>query len=463
MPRTVKKISVKLLVWAFKGLIGLKKCLTLLLFLVRKPLFWLYRGVLHPLLTLGYQLYRLLKKKLDAVYVPVKNKAVGLLANKYAIHVVVIVLTFLVTATNISASGAAPQVNDVAPKSVLATITDPSQDMVVVEETQATGGAVNEPSSLAAQAVTAQDSSGSDDGTDEVYDDSADAAMLSPIGNAVRVQPQSNGSNAPTTRTHVEQYVVQNGDTIGTIAQKFGLSVATVLNANKLTSRSVIRPGDKFRILPVDGIMYTTHRGDTLSKIANLYHTDVDKIVSANSLADNSSLTSGMELVLPGARPLPPPPPAVRPAPANIASNLRDIINPQPPADRVGTSQFLWPTAVHRITQYFHQYFHGRIHTGVDIAGPRGTSIYAADDGVVIASGWNTGGYGNMIIIDHGGGLYTRYGHASKLLVTAGQTVQRGDVIALMGSTGRSTGPHLHFEVMTGEIHHRVNPLDYIR
>jgi murein DD-endopeptidase MepM/ murein hydrolase activator NlpD len=82
---------------------------------------------------------------------------------------------------------------------------------------------------------------------------------------------------------------------------------------------------------------------------------------------------------------------------------------------------------------------------------------------VVAVSGWNSGGYGNMIIIDHGGGLFTRYGHASKLLVKAGDTVKKGDVIMLVGSTGHSTGPHLHFEVMTGDPHHRVNPLEYVR
>lgn len=123
----------------------------------------------------------------------------------------------------------------------------------------------------------------------------------------------------------------------------------------------------------------------------------------------------------------------------------------------------IWPTAARRITQYFGHYRGGSRHTGVDIAGPIGTAIYAADDGVVALSGWNSGGYGNMVLIDHGGGIYTRYGHASKLLVRAGDAVKRGDVIALIGSTGHSTGPHLHFEVMTGNPHNRKNPLEYVR
>ena len=99
------------------------------------------------------------------------------------------------------------------------------------------------------------------------------------------------------------------------------------------------------------------------------------------------------------------------------------------------------------------------MHAGVDIPGPMGTPVYATADGIVERAGW-TGGYGNLVELEHGKGLETRYGHLSKIMVAQGQRVKRGDVIALMGSTGRSTGSHLHYEVrMDGRA---VNPVPYL-
>jgi murein DD-endopeptidase MepM/ murein hydrolase activator NlpD len=117
----------------------------------------------------------------------------------------------------------------------------------------------------------------------------------------------------------------------------------------------------------------------------------------------------------------------------------------------------IWPTPGRRITQYY-----SWSHQGLDIGDKIGTPLYAADDGVVIIAqgGWN-GGYGNTILLDHGGGKRTRYGHASKLFVKVGDEVKKGETIAAMGSTGRSTGPHLHFEVLVNGT--RYNPLNYIK
>ena len=116
----------------------------------------------------------------------------------------------------------------------------------------------------------------------------------------------------------------------------------------------------------------------------------------------------------------------------------------------------LWPATVRRITQYFNWR-----HRGIDIAGPTGTLIYAALDGMVEISGWNSGGYGYQIVLRHSNGMKTRYAHSSKLFVSVGQKVTKGEVIALMGSTGRSTGSHLHFEVVVGGV--RVNPFLYVK
>jgi murein DD-endopeptidase MepM/ murein hydrolase activator NlpD len=128
------------------------------------------------------------------------------------------------------------------------------------------------------------------------------------------------------------------------------------------------------------------------------------------------------------------------------------------PADldpkKLPTAKLLWPTSGHVITQYY-----GWKHTGVDIDGDYSSPLYAAADGTVQKAGWNSGGYGLMILIDHPNGMTTRYGHASKLFVKAGDSVKKGQVIAMMGTTGRSTGTHLHFEVYVNGK--RTNPLAY--
>ena len=129
-----------------------------------------------------------------------------------------------------------------------------------------------------------------------------------------------------------------------------------------------------------------------------------------------------------------------------------------------GTFTFPLPANVYRITSYYGNRkdpFTGKTayHSGYDFACAKGTKIYAADSGTVVIAKWN-GGYGNCVTINHGGGIMTLYGHCSELLVTAGQKVSRGDVIAKVGSTGRSTGNHLHFEVRkNGSV---IDPSPYI-
>ena len=254
-------------------------------------------------------------------------------------------------------------------------------------------------------------------------------------------------TSAPGTaaRTTVEYYTVEAGDTISGIAERFGLSVNTLLWENRLSSRSIIRIGQKLTILPTDGITYRIGRNDTVAKIAQRYGVSADNILAYNKIS-STSLTIGQTIVIPGGRPPAPPAAAVaRTAPVSPIT-----------APGSSSTRLLWPTDARRITQYY-TWRHG----GVDIAGPSGTTIYAAEEGIIEVAGWNRGGYGYYIIIDHGGGLKTLYAHNSKLQVAAGDRVERGQRIANVGSTGRSTGPHLHFEVrLRGG---RTNPLNYIR
>lgn len=254
-------------------------------------------------------------------------------------------------------------------------------------------------------------------------------------------------------RSETIYYAVQNGDTVSTIARRFGLTVNTILWANNLSAFSLIRPGDSLAILPTSGIMYTVKSGDTASKIAAKYGIEADKILSFNNIG--AGLKAGQKLILPGARKITEQSAASRPSTQSGLSVISNLI--KTPAVKAGTGKMAWPTVGYRITQYF-----SWRHNGIDIGNKIGTPIYAADAGVVeISQGGYNGGYGNTIVINHGNGVKTRYGHASKLFVKVGDVVDKGENIAAMGSTGRSTGSHLHFEVLINKV--RYNPLNYIK
>lgn len=257
-----------------------------------------------------------------------------------------------------------------------------------------------------------------------------------------------------SARTEVVYYDVQVGDVIGAIAERYGVSVVSILWANNLSARSYIRPGDKLKIPPVSGVLHIVKKGDTIGKIARAYQAKEADIIAFNKLQPGGTdIVLGEEIIVPGGvkpTPLAPPPVFRSNAIANIAAPPGSVEAP-------AGSGYLWPAGVRRITQYF-----GWRHTGLDIGGKIGTAIYASRAGVVRTSicGWN-GGYGCYIVIDHGGGISTAYGHASQLYVSVGQSISQGQTIAAMGSTGRSTGSHLHFEVRVNGV--RRNPLQYVR
>lgn len=256
-------------------------------------------------------------------------------------------------------------------------------------------------------------------------------------------------------RQAIVHYLVQNGDTVSSIARRFGLSVNTILWSNNLSAYSLIRPGDELIILPYNGITYTVKSGDTISKISARYEIDGEKITAANGIGD--SLKIGQQLIIPGGKKITERVAASTPRNTYTSglSAIKNLI--KSPTVKSTGAKMAWPTSGNRLTQYF-----SWRHNGVDIANKVGTPIYAAEAGIVeiAAGGWN-GGYGNTILINHGGGKKTRYGHLSKLFVGVGDEVERGENIGTMGSTGRSTGSHLHFEVIINKT--RYNPLNYIK
>ena len=265
-------------------------------------------------------------------------------------------------------------------------------------------------------------------------------------------------SQTTTQRTETIDYVVQLGDTVSSIASRFGISINTVLWANNLGNYSLIRPGDSLKILPFSGLLYNVKSGDTLSKIATNYKIEIEDIALYNNLETTSALKIGQQLILPGAtRIVAAPvrkPASVSPSYTGV-SVIKDLV--KAPSVQASGEDMLWPTPGKRISQYF-----SWAHNGLDIADKVGTAIYAAEAGTVELSltGWN-GGYGNTIVINHGNGKKTRYGHFSVLYVKKGDSVEKGEAIGEMGSTGRSTGSHLHFEVIINGA--RYNPLNYIK
>jgi len=289
----------------------------------------------------------------------------------------------------------------------------------------------------------------SDDVLSLAFNDACDT-ILKPLFTGAST---TSGDTDVPQRREIIYYAVENGDTVSTIARRFGLSINTVLWANNLSAFSLIRPGDSLTILPTSGLLYTVKSGDTISKIAAKYGIDGEKILSVNNIG--GGLKAGATIILPGAKKISAPAAVARTTTQSGLSVIRDLI--KAPAVKAGAGKMIWPTVGYRITQYF-----SWRHTGVDIANKIGTPIYAADAGIVeIAQGGYNGGYGNTIVINHGGGRKTRYGHASKLFVKVGDEVEKGENIAAMGSTGRSTGPHLHFEVLINGT--RYNPLNYIK
>lgn len=286
------------------------------------------------------------------------------------------------------------------------------------------------------------------------YSTTINGAVVKP--NYTAIQPAVSGtqpSNQTQIRDSVIEYEIKSGDVIGKIAQQYGVSVQTILSANNMNTRSIIRPGNILKIPPGDGVMYVVAKGDTISKIAKLYGVSGDEILKFNNL-NQKTLQVGKQILIPGAKKLPT---KVVVKKSVVGPTKVGPVSKTPSQAPVSTAGYIWPSGARIITQYY-----GLRHTGIDIAGATGLPNYAARDGVVVKSqcGYN-GGYGCYIILDHGNGVQTLYGHNSQLLVSPGEYVTQGQVIALLGSTGRSTGPHIHFEVRVNG--HRANPLQFIR
>lgn len=281
-------------------------------------------------------------------------------------------------------------------------------------------------------------------------------------------------TDAPSRgRTEVMIYVVKSGDTLFGIAEMFSLRPETILWANQLTladNPHSLRPGQELNILPVDGAYHRWSAGDGLNSVARFFQVEPEAIVSfpANGLDpstigdfSNPNIEAGKWLVIPNGRrefvswsapiiPLDNP---------GVAKVLGPGACESVSVGLAGAGVFVWPADNHSLSGF--DYSPEANHPAIDIDGEEGQPVYAADSGVVVYSGWNNWGYGNMVVINHGNGWQTLYAHLSAFYVACGQSVFQGNTIGAIGSTGNSTGSHLHFEMMYNGA--KVNPHEYVR
>ncbi|MBU1045583.1 M23 family metallopeptidase [Patescibacteria group bacterium] len=237
------------------------------------------------------------------------------------------------------------------------------------------------------------------------------------------------GSGTSHNETGVEEYVIQKGDTISSVAQQFDISAETILWANNLTAKSTLIVGKTLIILPVTGAMYIVQNGDTISEIARDYKASQDGIIAFNNLPENGTVVVGDILIIPG---------GVKPALIKTYSA---------PTTAIPNSYFIVPVpSPWRITRGLHSY------NAIDFStGECGSPIFAAAQGEIQRTGWDKQA-GNYVRILHPNGVVTFYGHMSKIAVSAGQKVSQGQIIGYIGYSGHTipAGPggcHLHFEV----------------
>ncbi len=259
-----------------------------------------------------------------------------------------------------------------------------------------------------------------------------------------QVEPHTTVPQRP--RLEVITYTVQLGDTVQAIAARFGLDPTTIMWSNPAIEDApdLLRIGQEVVILPIDGVYHTVREGDTLESIAEKYKVTVEAITSCeyNHLEPpDYPIEPGMKLIVPGGE---------KPWVPRVVTSYTGPI----PEGARGTGLFQWPV-LGTITQ---GYWYG--HRALDLGVPVGTAVRAADGGFVSFAGWTDIGYGYLVVVDHANGFATYYAHLSNFYVTAGQAVERGQVIAASGNTGWSTGPHLHFEIRYNGV--PQNPRAYL-
>lgn len=230
-----------------------------------------------------------------------------------------------------------------------------------------------------------------------------------------------------TNSGQISTYIVRDGDTLSEIAKMFGVSVNTIAWANDIKG-SRIKPGQTLVILPISGVKHSVVKGDTLQTIAKKYKADLGELLAYNGFTSNTKVAVGDTVIVPD---------------GEISSASAPTLTYSSSNSPVASGYYGRPLEGGRRTQGLHG------NNSVDLAAPTGTPILASADGTVIiarSSGYN-GGYGLYVVISHSNGTQTLYSHLSAVNVNSGTRVSKGEMIGRVGNTGKSTGPHLHFEV----------------
>lgn len=277
------------------------------------------------------------------------------------------------------------------------------------------------------------------------------------IGSGIARRLQLKTNMPDRTSNKMVQYRVQPGDSPWSIAQKFDIQPETILWANENLNAMAgnLSIGDTVNILPVDGVLHTVQDGDTLEILVRLHETPTQEILEyfGNNfdLTKPAQLTVGQQIIIPnGVAPISW---SEAQVPGAALTGSRGSYSSEVP--NLGTGYFIWPVNAYALSQ---EYWSG--HPALDLATDFRQPVFASDSGTVVFSGWDDTGYGNMVIIDHGNGYQTYYSHNEANLVSAGQTVGKGQQIAESGSTGNSTGNHVDFRILLNGAF--LNPLAYL-
>ena len=269
-------------------------------------------------------------------------------------------------------------------------------------------------------------------GTGGPVADDALPALQTTQGNALIASHNPLGTLAgAASADQIIVYTVQPGDTPVEIADRFGISLNTLLWANNIRTTSMIHAGDELAILPVTGVQYVVKKGDTLDSIARAFKGDADEIVAFNGLAVGEALAVGATIIIPDGE--------FAPTPIPSATQRRSRLSSLP--EYLG--YYMRPIFGGRKSRGIHGY------NGIDLANSCGQPVLSSAEGTVIIArpdGWN-GGYGRYVVISHQNGTQTLYAHLSSILASLGQHVAQASQIGLIGSTGNSTGCHVHFEI----------------
>lgn len=267
-------------------------------------------------------------------------------------------------------------------------------------------------------------------------------------------------SDSVEKKPEIIKYTVKSGDTLLSIANAYNVKLSTITESSNISANSLLKEGQELRFPSVDGVLYTVKEGETLWDISNTYDIEVSDIVSVSGIEFSDKLKIGQEIILPGVEKIKVAQPVkVASAQSSATTKAASRSGSTVKSSAARTTLGQWPVTG-TITSMFGKRW-GKMHNGIDIAVPTGTDVHAYMDGVVTRSGWDSGGYGYLVVISHGNGLTTYYGHNSKLLVSVGQKVTAGQHIAESGSTGDSTGPHCHFEVRKNGT--PVNHMNYLK